>query len=88
MDDKTPKGLSQKEKDTLDRQLARLEPKIVDAKHKYEDLVSQYAELLEKRHPEKREERIKEELFRAYQNSNRSIDQILSFMASEHWDEW
>ena len=88
MDDKTPKGLSQKEKDTLDRQLARLEPKIVDAKHKYEDLVSQYAELFEKRHPEKREERIKEELFRAYQNSNRSIDQILSFMASEHWDEW
>ena len=88
MDDKTPKGLSQKEKDTLDRQMARLEPKIVDAKHKYEELVSQYAALLEKRHPEKREERIKEELFRAYQNSNRSLDQILSFMASEHRDEW
>ena len=88
MDDKTPKGLSQKEKDTLDRQLSRLEPKIVDAKHKYEELVSQYAALLEKRHPEKREERIKEELFRAYQNSNRSLDQILSFMASEHRDEW
>ena len=88
MDDKTPKGLSQKEKDTLDRQLSRLEPKIVDAKHKYEELVSQYAELLEKRHPEKREERIKEELFKAYQNSNRSLDQILSFMASEHRDEW
>ena len=88
MDDKTPKWLSQKEKDTLDRQMARLEPKIVDAKNKYEDLVSQYAELLEKRHPEKREERIKEELFRAYQNSNRSLDQILSFMDSEHWDEW
>ena len=88
MDDKTPKWLSQKEKDTLDRQLSRLEPKIVDAKHKYEELVSQYAELLEKRHPEKREERIKEELFKAYQNSNRSLDQILSFMASEHRDEW
>ena len=35
----------------------------------------------------KREERIKEELFKAYQNSNRSLDQILSFMAGEEWDE-
>lgn len=88
MDDKELTGLSQKEKDSLDKQLARLEPKMVDAKHKYDELVSKYAELLEKRHPEKREERIKEELFQAYQNSNRSLDQILSFMASDEWDEW
>jgi 4-alpha-glucanotransferase len=87
MDDINPKELSQKEKDSLDKQMSRLEPKIVDAKHKYEDLVSQYSELFEKRHPEKREERIKEELFKAYQNSNRSLDQILSFMAGEEWDE-
>ena len=87
MDNINPKELSQKEKDSLDKQMSRLEPKIVDAKHKYEDLVSQYHELYEKRHPEKREERIKEELFKAYQNSNRSLDQILSFMAGEEWDE-
>ena len=62
MDDINPKELSQKEKDSLDKQMSRLEPKIVDANHKYEDLVSQYSELFEKRHPEKREERIKEEL--------------------------
>lgn len=88
MADKVTPELSQKEKDSLDKQLARLEPKIVDAKHKYEDLVSQYSELLEKRHPEKREERIKEALFNAYKNSNRSLDQILSFMASDEWDGW
>ena len=86
MADKATPELSQKEKDSLDKQLARLEPKIVDAKHKYKDLVSQYSELLEKRHPEKREERIKEALFNAYKNSNRSLDQILSFMASDEWD--
>ena len=45
MDDINPKELSQKEKDSLDKQMSRLEPKIVDAKHKYEDLVSQYSEL-------------------------------------------
>ncbi len=88
MDNKVTPELSPKEKDSLDKQLARLEPKIVDAKHKYEDLVSQYHELYEKRHPEKRDERIKEELFNAYQNSNRSLDQILSFMAGEEGNEW
>ena len=35
MDNKVTPELSPKEKDSLDKQLARLEPKIVDAKHKY-----------------------------------------------------
>ena len=56
MDDNKYPEVSQKEKVSLDKQLARLEPKIVDAKHKYEELVSKYAELYEMRHPEKREE--------------------------------
>ena len=29
-----------------------------------------------------------QKLFNAYQNSNRSLDQILSFMASEEGNEW
>ena len=65
MEDKELTGLSQKEKNSIDKQLARLEPKMVDAKHKYDELVSKYAELLEKRHTEKREEHIKEDLFQA-----------------------
>ncbi len=87
MDDNKYPELSQKEKNSLDKQLARLEPKMLDAKHKYDELVSKYAELYEIRHPEKREERIKEELYQAYQNSHRSLEQILSFMASNEWDE-
>lgn len=87
MDDNKYPELSKKEKNSLDKQLARLEPKLLDAKHKYDELVSKYAELYEIRHPEKREERIKEELYQAYQNSHRSLEQILSFMASNEWDE-
>ena len=87
MDDNKYPELSKKEKNSLDKQLARLEPKMLDAKHKYDELVSKYAELYEMRHPEKREERIKEELYQAYQNSHRSLEQILSFMASNEWDE-
>ena len=87
MDDNKYPELSKKEKNSLDKQLARLEPKMLDAKHKYDELVSKYAELYEIRHPEKREERIREELYQAYQNSHRSLEQILSFMASNEWDE-
>ena len=87
MEAKNTSELSQKEKDSLDKQMARLEPKIFETKHKYDELMSKYNELFEKRHPEKREERIKEDLYKAYQNSNRSLKQILAFMAGEEYDE-
>ena len=80
--------LPQKEKDALDRKLERLEPKIVDAKHKYDELIDKYAELYEKRHPEKKEERIKETLYHAYQKSDRSMEEILAFMSVVEEDEW
>ena len=79
--------LSQKEKDVLDRQMERMQPKIADAKHKYDELVSEYARLQEKRHPEKTAERIKEMLYQADQKGNRSLEQILAYMAGED-DEW
>ena len=88
MDDNKHLELSKKEIASLDKQLARLEPKMVDAKHKYDELVSKYSELYEMRHPEKKKERIKEELYQAYLNSHRSLEQILSFMTSDEWDEW
>ena len=80
--------LSQKEKDAIDRKLQRLEPIIVDAKHKYDNLVAQYSELYEKRHPEKKVERIKETLYQAYINSDRSLDQVLAYMTGEDDDAW
>ena len=79
--------LSKKEMDALDRQMERLESKIVEVKHKYEALVSEYAKLREKRHPEKKAERIKETLYQAYVNSERSLEQILAYMSGED-DEW
>ena len=80
--------LSQNEKDELDRQMKSLEPEIIDAKHKYEELVSQYQDLLERRYPEKREERIKETLFQAYKNSDKTLDQILAIIAGDDDEYW
>ena len=80
--------LSQNEKDKLDRQMKSLEPEIIDAKHKYEELVSQYQDLLERRYPEKREERIKETLFQAYKNSDKTLNQILAIIAGDDDEYW
>ena len=81
-------GLSQKEKDQLDKKLESLQVKICDAKQKYDDLLSQYSELFEKRYPEKKEDRIKDSLYQSYQKSHRSLEQILSYMAGEDPEDW
>ena len=75
--------LSQKEKNKLDRQMERLEPKLETAKQKYDTILSRYKELFDKRHPEKKAERIKETLYQAYRESRHSLDQILAYMAGE-----
>jgi len=49
--------LSQKDLAALDRKIERLETKIVEVKHNYDELLSQYTELFELRHPEKKSRR-------------------------------
>ena len=80
--------LSQKEKATLDRKIELLENKIVEVKHNYDELISQHIELSELRYPEKKQERIKETLYNAYCKSDRSLDEILAFMAGEYDEDW
>ena len=80
-------GLSEKEKAALDRKMEQLQPTLVKAKNTYDSLTAQYRELLELRYPEKKEERVKEALYRAYSRSNRSLEEILAFMESDR-DEW
>ncbi len=87
MENNVKNTLSQKEKEAIDRKLELLEPKIADAKHKYDDLVSRYAELYEMRHPEKKAERIKNTLYQAYINGNKSLEQILAYISGDE-DLW
>ena len=50
------------------------------ANQEYEKLVGQLAELNDRRHPERREEAIKETLYRTYLKSTKSLEQIVSYM--------
>ena len=54
---------------------------IVFEKHKeYNDLVEQLAVLLDERYPERKTDRIKDALYDAYIQSDRSLDEILDLI--------
>lgn len=88
--------LSEKEKKTLDRKLQALEPKLQKAKQQYDALADEYKELWDQRHPEKQQEYVKETLYQAYLHSQRSLEQVLIYMAmpdvedqyADHDEEW
>lgn len=75
--------LTAKEKAALDRKMEQIKPKLVKAIKQYDDLISQYAELQERQRPELKEERLKDTLFEAYRKSNRTLEEILAYMADD-----
>ena len=92
---KTIPQLPEKEKIALDRKLEALEPKLHKAKQQYDALVDEYKELWDKRYPEKQQEYVKETLYKAYLHSQRSLEDVLIYMAmpdvedryADHGDE-
>ena len=66
--------------DELDKKIEKMQA-IVFEKHKeYNDLVEQLAVLLDERYPERKTDRIKDALYDAYIQSDRSLDEILDLI--------
>ena len=74
--DESLKELTKEEIEALDRQMKELEPKLHEAGRIYDEICEQYRDLIEKRYPERKEDRMKEMLYDAYKKSNRSLEQI------------
>ena len=79
--------LSEKEKAALDKRIEKLQDKVYEAKKKYDALADQLNELLIKRYPERQAEYIKEALYEAYRESDKSLDLIISYMLNDSMDE-
>lgn len=83
------KELTEAEKKELDKKIEQLEKRISKIHQEYEALTEELEEVLLERHPERREERIKESLYHAFQKSSRSMEEILAFMESDEGDiDW
>ena len=87
--------LTEEEKQELDKQIKELEEKIHPIHQELEKLLDQLAELNDRRHPERREEVIKETLYRTFLKSPKSLEQVVSYMLwkgpddeDELWDNW
>lgn len=95
---KTIPQLPEKEKRALDRKLEVLKSKLYKAKQQYDALAYEYKELWDKRHPEKQQEYVKETLYQAYLHSQRSLEDVLIYMAmpdaedqyqyADHSEDW
>ena len=82
--------MTSKELADLDRRIDALQDKILKTKHEYEAMIDELAKLIDQRNPEKREERIKDRLYKAYTHSNKDLDFIIDFIenAPDEDDYW
>ena len=64
----------------LDKKIENIKKKLSVNRDEYNKLTEQLEELLDERYPERREENIKEALYKAYQESGMSLDELLDIL--------
>ena len=66
-------NMTEKEQQTVDKQINLTEQKLLAAKKTYDTLLNQMNDLLIRRYPERQEAAIKERLYHAFLNSNKEV---------------
>ncbi len=72
--------------EALDRKIERLQEKVIKKHKEYSVLAEELSTLLDERHPERKIERVKQVLYDAYVESERSLDEIIDLIRNA--DEW
>ena len=72
--------------EALDRKIERLQEKVIKKNQEYSVLAEELSTLLDERHPERKIERVKQALYDAYVESERSLDEIIDLI--QNADEW
>ena len=72
--------------EALDRKIERLQEKVIKKHKEYSVLAEELSTLLDERHPERKIERVKQMLYDAYVESERSLDEIIDLIRNA--DEW
>ena len=66
--------------ESLDRRIEKQKERVFARHHEYDEALNELQQLLDERYPEKKEERIRTQLYETYQKSQRSLEEILAFM--------
>lgn len=85
---KTSKEKQEEKKhlEALDRKIERLQEKVIKKHQEYNVLAEELSILLDERHPKRKTERVKQALYDAYVESERSLDEIIDLIRNA--DEW
>lgn len=70
----------------LDKEIQILQDQVVAKYEEYNELKGKLAELLDERYPERKTDRIKDALYRAYMKSSRPLDEIIDLI--QNCDEY
>ncbi|MGI6765663.1 MAG: hypothetical protein ACOX4R_07065 [Lentihominibacter sp.] len=62
---------------TLDRKIERLKEKVAVKHEEYNSLIKELSDLMDERYPERKEEHVKEALYKAYVGSELSLEEML-----------
>ena len=71
---------------TLDKRIERLRNEVDKKQREYDAAAEKLTEALYERYPERKTERIKDELYNAYVESGRDLDEIIDLIL--HADRW
>ena len=89
MDDRKMTAAEKKRIESLDKRIEKLQDQISEKRRGYDTLTDELQKLLDERHPERKEERVKSRLYDAYLHSERPLDEILAFMEGRDEDiDW
>ncbi len=70
----------------LDKKIEKLQSEVNKKHREYDAATEKLMEVLYERYPERKTERIKDELYDAYVESGRDLDEIIDLIL--HADEW
>lgn len=64
----------------LDKKIGQLEQQIAQKHREYDTLTAELKDLLDERYPERKADRVKDELYRAYIKSEKTLDECIGLM--------
>ena len=87
MKNETMSATEKKRIEALDRKIEKAKKKVSETCDEYEEAVRELRILNEERYPEQKTKRIKEELYKAFLESGRPLDEVIESIKNPYLEE-
>ena len=73
-------NVEKKRIEALDKKIEKLKKRVIEKENELDVIREEMMMLMEERHPERKEERIKQELYDAYLKNDKSVEEIIQLI--------